>query len=93
MNVGIEAQGAQPVEEVVEGDLRKLAVLEIGAWRNGEVLGRNDILALSVIIPLVRSGNKITGRALVCGTVVATHVGRIRGEPVVIVRYARTGAK
>ena len=93
LNIGIETHSAQFVEEVVEGDLRELTILEIGARRNWEMLGRNDVLALSDIVPLVCSSNEITGDTPVCGTVVAAHISRVHREPVIVVICARPGAK
>jgi hypothetical protein len=92
-NVGIELDGGQLVEEVVEVDLGELTFHKVRAGRNVKMLRGNNIFHLGVVVPLVSGGNKITDHARIF--VVAPNVGGIGGKPVVIAvaipRCNRTG--
>jgi len=93
LNIGIKAKSRHLVEQVVEVDLRKLTLLEVRTRRNAEVLSCNDLFHLSDVVPLIGSGDEVADIAQVARAIVATDECTCGGEPVVVVKVARTSTE
>lgn len=93
LNIGVKAQRGHHRESRVEDDLIERTILEVWAWWLWEMLGGNNHFNEVDRIPLVSRCNEVASHGWVGSTIVAAHIRRRGGEPIVVVAGSRSGTE